>query len=122
MNSIGNIFWLLLGGILIAFIYYFVGFLLCLTIIGIPFGIQLFKLGTYSLWPFGHELVDGPNEPGCVSVVMNLLWILRGWWEIALLHVVCGIIFLLTIVGIPFALQHFKMAFASIFPFGKEIR
>lgn len=122
MNSIGNIFWLLLGGILIAFIYYFVGFLLCLTIIGIPFGIQLFKLGTYSLWPFGHELVDGPNEPGCVSVVMNLLWILLGWWEIALLHVVCGIIFLLTIVGIPFALQHFKMAFASIFPFGKEIR
>lgn len=122
MNSIGNIFWLLLGGILIAFIYYFVGLLLCLTIIGIPFGIQLFKLGTYSLWPFGHELVDGPNEPGCVSVVMNLLWILLGWWEIALLHVVCGIIFLLTIVGIPFALQHFKMAFASIFPFGKEIR
>lgn len=122
MNSIGNIFWLLLGGILIAFIYYFVGFLLCLTIIGIPFGLQLFKLGTYSLWPFGHELVDGPNEPGCVSVVMNLLWILLGWWEIALLHVVCGIIFLLTIVGIPFALQHFKMAFASIFPFGKEIR
>lgn len=122
MNSIGNIFWLLLGGILIALIYYMVGLVMCLTLIGIPFGIQLFKLGTYSLWPFGHELVDGPNEPGCVSVVMNLLWILLGWWEIALLHVVCGIIFLLTIVGIPFALQHFKMAFASIFPFGKEIR
>ena len=122
MNSIGNIFWLLLGGILIAIIYYVVGLLMCLTLIGIPFGLQLFKLGTYSLWPFGHELVDGPNEPGCVSVVMNLLWILLGWWEIAILHVVCGIIFLLTIVGIPFALQHFKMAFASIFPFGKEIR
>jgi uncharacterized membrane protein YccF (DUF307 family) len=122
MNSIGNIFWLLLGGILIAIIYYLVGLLMCLTLIGIPFGLQLFKLGTYSLWPFGHELVDGPNEPGCVSVVMNLLWILLGWWEIAILHVVCGIIFLLTIVGIPFALQHFKMAFASIFPFGKEIR
>lgn len=122
MNAIGNIFWLLLGGILIAIIYYLVGLLMCLTLIGIPFGLQLFKLGTYSLWPFGHELVDGPNEPGCVSVVMNLLWILLGWWEIALLHVVCGIIFLLSIVGIPFALQHFKMAFASIFPFGKEIR
>ena len=122
MNSIGNIFWLLLGGILIAIIYYLVGLLMCLTLIGIPFGLPLFKLGTYSLWPFGHELVDGPNEPGCVSVVMNLLWILLGWWEIAILHVVCGIIFLLTIVGIPFALQHFKMAFASIFPIGKEIR
>ena len=122
MNAIGNIFWLLLGGILIAIIYYLVGLLMCLTLIGIPFGLQLFKLGTYSLWPFGHELVDGPKEPGCVSVVMNLLWILLGWWEIAILHVVCGIIFLLSIVGIPFALQHFKMAFASIFPFGKEIR
>ena len=122
MKSLGNILWLILGGLLVAVIYILVGLLMCLTLIGIPFGLQLFKLGTYSLWPFGHELVDGPNEPGCVSVVMNLLWILLGWWEIAILHVVCGIIFLLTIVGIPFALQHFKMAFASIFPFGKEIR
>ncbi len=122
MNSVGNIFWLLLGGIVIAIIYYIVGLLMCITIIGIPFGIQLFKLGTYSLWPFGHELVDGPNEPGCVSVFMNLIWILCGWWEIAILHVFCGLIFCITIVGIPLGMQHFKMAVASIFPFGKEIR
>ena len=74
MKFLGNIFWLLLGGIIIAFIYYMVGLLMCITIVGIPFGIQLFKLGTYSLWPFGHELVDGPNEPGCLSTVMNLIW------------------------------------------------
>lgn len=122
MNSVGNIFWLLLGGIVIAIIYYIVGLLMCITLIGIPFGIQLFKLGTYSLWPFGHELVDGPNEPGCVSVFMNLIWILCGWWEIAILHVFCGLIFCITLVGIPLGMQHFKMAVASIFPFGKEIR
>ena len=122
MNSVGNIFWLLLGGIIIAIIYYIVGMLMCITLIGIPFGIQLFKLGTYALWPFGHELVNGPNEPGCVSVVMNLIWILLGWWEIAILHVVFGLIFLVTIVGIPFGVQHFKMAIGSIFPFGREIK
>ena len=99
MNFLGNILWLVLGGLLIALIYYFVGLLMCITIIGIPFGIQLFKLGTYALWPFGKELVDGPNQPGCVSIVMNLIWILVGWWEIALIHLGFGIVFCLTIVG-----------------------
>ena len=95
---------------------------MCITIIGIPFGVQLFKLGTYSLWPFGHELVNGPNEPGCVSVIMNLIWILLGWWEIAILHLVFGLLFCVTIVGIPWGVQHFKMATGSVFPFGKQIR
>ena len=122
MNAIGNIIWIVLGGAVIALIYYLVGLILCLTIIGIPFGVQLFKLGTYALWPFGRELVSGPKEPGCVSVVMNLIWILFGWWEIAIIHAVCGLIFCITIVGIPFGVQHFKMAIGSIFPFGKEIR
>jgi Predicted membrane protein len=122
MNSLGNIFWLLLGGIIIALIYYVVGLLMCITIIGIPFGVQLFKLGTYALWPFGHQMVDKPNEPGCLSIVMNLLWILTGWWEVALLHAIFGLICCVTIVGIPFGVQHFKMALASVFPFGKEIR
>ena len=122
MKFLGNILWLIFGGILIAIIYYIVGLLMCITIIGIPFGVQLFKLGTYALWPFGHEMLDKPNEPGCLSIVMNLIWVLLGWWEIALLHVICGLIFLVTIIGIPFALQHFKMAIASIFPFGKEVR
>ena len=79
MNSIGNLLWLILGGILVAIIYFLVGLLMCITIIGIPFGVQLFKLGGYALWPFGHELVDKPGEPGCLSIVMNLLWILLGW-------------------------------------------
>lgn len=122
MKILGNLAWLLLGGILIAIIYYIVGLLMCITIIGIPFGAQLFKLGTYTLSPFGRELVNGPNEPGCLSVVMNLIWILAGWWEIALLHLAAGLLFCVTIIGFPLGLEHFKLALASIFPFGKEIR
>ena len=122
MNSIGNLLWLLLGGIIVAIIYWIVGLLMCITIIGIPFGVQLIKLGIYALWPFGHELVNGPNEPGCLSTVMNLLWILLGWWEIAVIHLFFGLLFCITIVGVPFGIQHFKMALNSIFPFGKEVK
>lgn len=122
MKILGNILWLILGGLVIALIYYFVGLLMCLTFIGIPFGLQLFKLGTYALWPFGRELVNGPGEPGCVSVVMNLIWILLGWWEIAVIHLGCALICFISIIGIPWGVQHFKMAIASVFPFGKEIR
>ena len=122
MRFLGNIIWLVLGGLVIALIYYLVGLLMCITILGIPFGLQLFKLGTFALWPFGHVLVNGPNEPGCLSVTMNLIWILLGWWEIALLHLACGILFCIPIVGIPWGLRHFSMALSSVFPFGKEIR
>ena len=122
MESIGNILWLFLGGFLIASVYFLVGLVMCATIVGIPFGIQLFKLGAFALWPFGHELVDGPTEPGCLSIVMNLIWILFGWWEIALMHLTFGLIFCVSIVSIPWGIQHFKLALSSIFPFGKEIR
>ena len=122
MRTLGNLLWLLFGGLLIALFYFLVGLVMCITLIGIPFGIQLFKLGRYALWPFGHELVDGPNEPGCVSVAMDLLWILTGWWEVALLHLVFGLLFCLTIVGIPWGLQHFKMILPALIPFGKEIK
>jgi len=122
MKILGNILWLIFGGILIALIHFIVGLVMCVTIIGIPFGVQLFKLGVYALWPFGHELVDRPNQPDWLSVIMNLLWILLGWWEISVFHLVFGLLFCITIVGIPFGVQHFKMVIPSIMPFGKEIR
>jgi uncharacterized membrane protein YccF (DUF307 family) len=122
MKALGNLIWLVFGGLIIALIYYIVGLLMCLTIIGIPFGIQLFKLGTYSLWPFGHELIYKSQEPGCVSILMDVIWIMFGWWEIAILHVAFGLLFCITIIGIPWGMQHFKMAFASLIPFGKEVR
>ena len=121
MKTLGNILWLILGGLIVAIIYFIVGLLLCITVIGIPFGVQLFKLGGYALWPFGREMIFRPNEPGCLSLVMNVLWILLGWWEIAAIHLAFGLICCITIIGIPWGLQHFKMAIGAIFPFGKQI-
>ena len=121
MKFIGNIFWLLLGGILISIYYAVMGLLFCLTIIGIPFGLQLFKIAGLALWPFGREVVPGPNDTGCLSVVMNIIWIIFGGIEIALLHLGFGLACCLTIVGIPFGLQHFKMMLLAFVPFGKQI-
>ena len=121
MKLIGNILWLVLGGILISFYYAVVGLLFCLTIIGIPFGVQLFKMAGFALWPFGREVTAGPNDTGCLSILMNIIWIICGGIEIAILHVWFGIIFCITIIGIPFGLQHFKMALLALAPFGKQI-
>ena len=121
MKFIGNILWLLLGGVLISFYYAVVGLLFCLTIIGIPFGLQLFKMAGFTLWPFGHNIIPGANDTGCLSLLMNIIWIICGGIEIAILHVWFGIIFCITIIGIPFGLQHFKMALLALAPFGKQI-
>lgn len=122
MRFIGNILWLILGGLLVSLGYFIAGLLFCVTIIGIPFGYQLWKFGAFALWPFGTDVVDWDNARGCFSIFMNVLWILCGWWEIAATHLVFGLICCITIVGIPFGLQHFKMALLSIMPFGKTFR
>ena len=121
MNFIGNILWLLLGGLIISFYYALMGLLFCITVIGIPFGLQLFKIAGLALWPFGHEVTAGSNDSGCLSIAMNIIWIIFGGIEIAMLHVWFGIICCLTIVGIPFGLQHFKMTLLALVPFGKQI-
>lgn len=121
MKFLGNILWLVLGGLLVAFYYWIVGLLTCITIIGIPFGIQLIKMGTFALWPFGHEVTSGPSDSGCLAIIMNVIWILIGGVEIAVFHLMFGVLCCVTIVGIPFGLQHFKMAFLALVPFGKQI-
>ena len=121
MNFIGNILWLLLGGLIISFYYALMGLLFCITVIGIPFGLQLFKIAGLALWPCGHEVTAGSNDAGCLSIAMNIIWIIFGGIEIAMLHVWFGIICCLTIVGIPFGLQHFKMTLLALVPFGKQI-
>ena len=121
MKFIGNILWLLLGGILISIYYALVGLLFCITIIGIPFGVQLFKMAGFALWPFGHQVTAGPNDSGCMSIFMNIIWVVLGGVEIAVMHAIFGLICCVTIVGIPFGLQHFKMALLALAPFGKEI-
>ena len=121
MKFLGNILWLILGGLILALYYFLMGLLFCITIIGAPFGVQLFKMGVFALWPFGHEAVSDTNDGGCLAILMNVLWILFGGIEIALLHVSFGIFCCITIVGIPFGLQHFKMAVLAVVPFGKKI-
>lgn len=122
MNFLGNLVWLIMGGLLTALMYWTAGLIMCITIIGIPFGVQLFKIGTLSLWPFGHDLQPkADSATGCLQVAFNVMWILLGWWEIALTHLTFGLILCCTIVGIPWGLQHFKLALGSVFPFGKEV-
>ena len=121
MKFIGNILWVIFGGLFISLYYALMGLLFCITIIGIPFGMQLFKMAGLALWPFGHDVTPGPNDTGCLSILMNIIWILFGGIEIATAHLVLGISFCITIIGIPFGIQHFKMALLALVPFGKVI-
>lgn len=119
MKFIGNLLWLILGGLIAAAIYFIVGILFCITIIGAPFGYQLIKVGAFCLWPFGKDVSYGPNAGGCLTIIMNVLWFIVGGWEVAVTHLTFGIACCITIIGIPFGLQHFKLAMISVFPFGK---
>ena len=121
MNFLGNLLWILLGGLFVSLYYIIIGLAFCITIIGIPFGVQLFKIACFALCPFGRQVVPGTNDGGCLSILMNIIWIIFGGIEIALAHVVLGITFCITIVGIPFGVQNFKMALLALTPFGKEI-
>ena len=114
-------FWFVLGGFLVSLYYFIVGLLFCITIIGIPFGLQLIKLAGFALWPFGHEIQPDTNDGGCLAIIMNVIWILVGGVEIAMLHLTFGVFLCLTIIGIPFGVQHFKMALLALIPFGKKI-
>lgn len=121
MKLLGNILWFVLGGFLVSLYYFVAGVLFCITIIGIPFGLQLIKLAGFALWPFGHDIQSDTNDGGCLSIIMNVIWILVGGVEIAMIHLTFGVFLCLTIVGIPFGLQHFKMALLALIPFGKKI-
>ena len=121
MKTLGNILWLLFGGVFIALEYFFASIILFLTIIGIPFGIQTMKLAGLALWPFGKEVILKEKASGCLTTFMNLIWIVVGGIWISLSHIVFGILFGITIIGIPFAKQHFKLAALSLTPFGREI-
>ena len=123
MSWIGNLLWIILGcGIFIFFEYVIGGVLLCLTIVGIPFGVQCIKLSILGLLPFGHEIVDNRSASGCLTTIMNILWILCGGIWIALTHLLFGLLCAITIIGIPFAMQHLKLAHLALTPFGKSLR
>jgi len=121
MNLIGNIIWLIFGGFVTALEYVLSGLFLCLTIIGIPFGLQCFKLAALMLFPFGREVRNSSQVMGCLSLPLNILWIIFSGFWIAITHLFFGILLAITIIGLPFAKQHFKLMRLSFMPFGKEI-
>ncbi len=121
LRLIGNVIWIVFGGFLLALEYLVAGLILCLTIIGIPFGLQAMKLGMLAIFPFGNTTVICERSNGLLSLVMNILWIILGGIWIALTHLVLGLIFCVTIIGIPFGLQHFKLVVVALVPFGRKI-
>lgn len=122
MNLLGNILWLIFGGLLTGLGYIVGGMVLCITIIGIPFGLQSIKLGVATFAPFGKRLVELDDANSVLKVVFNVLWILLFGWEIAIAHLVHAGILAITIIGIPFAYQHIKLIPLSLLPFGRDLR
>lgn len=121
MNFIGNIIWLIFGGLLVALGYLVGGMLLCCTLVGIPFGLQCFKIAGVVLTPFGKKVVDDNTSMGCFSVFANIIWLLCGGLYTACMHLIWGILLAITIIGLPFAQQHFKLIGLSLMPFGKKV-
>lgn len=123
MSLLGNLSWIVLGGGIILFLEYLIaGLMLCLTIIGIPFGLQCIKLGILALVPFGKRIIDTGSASGCLSIIMNVLWIILGGVWITLTHLVFALLLAVTIIGLPFAKQHMKLAGLALTPFGKTFR
>ena len=120
MKILGNIIWLIFGGIEIAIEYIFGSLALMITIIGIPFGLQSIKMAQVALWPFGTKIHKKPTS-GCLNTLMNVIWFFVGGLWIWLTHVFFGLLFYITLIGIPFGKQHFKLAHISLTPFGREI-
>lgn len=121
MKILGNLIWLIFGGFAIALEYFAASIVLFVTIIGIPFGLQTIKLGILAMWPFGSEVVQVNKPSGCLSTLMNIIWFFVGGFWILLTHLFFGIILFITIIGIPWAKQHFKLAGLALTPFGRDI-
>ncbi len=121
IKILGNVVWLVFGGIVIAIEYFIFSLVLMITVVGIPFSFQTLKLASFALFPFGRTSVVKSKETGCLYTGMNIFWILLGGIWIALTHLVFGIILGITVIGIPFGIQHFKLATLALSPFGRVV-
>ncbi len=121
MSLLGNLIWLIFGGIVIAIEYFIGSIILMITIVGIPFGIQTLKMAALAIWPFGRDTRVHDRASGCLYIIMNIIWLLTGGLWIALTHAIFGLILCITIIGIPFGLQHFKLTAIALSPFGRDI-
>lgn len=122
MTTILNLIWLILGGFIVVLVYTLFGILWCITIIGIPFGLQCFKLAGLALSPFGHEIRETEPPGGVLAIIMNIIWIILPGLELALFHLAMALILAITVVGLPLAAQHLKMVRLAILPFGATVR
>jgi len=118
MSFIGNVLWFLFGGLISGLSWILAGLVCCVTVVGIPLGLQCFKFASLSFFPFGKEII---YRGGMVSFLANILWIIFLGLPMAVEHLIIGCIWCVTIVGIPFGLQFFKLARLSLMPFGAEI-
>jgi uncharacterized membrane protein YccF (DUF307 family) len=121
MTTLGNIVWVIFGGVVIFLLYLLGSIFLMITIIGIPFGIQTLKIAGFAIWPFGRSVRAGPKADNALYIIMNVIWILVAGLEIAIVHFILMALFAITIIGIPFAKQHFKLATIALVPFGQEV-
>lgn len=120
VRTLGNIIWLLLAGLWLAIGYFIAGILAFILIVTIPFGIASFRLAGYVLWPFGRTVVFR-REAGIWSLIGNVVWIIVFGWELAIAHLVAGLLLCITIVGIPFGVACWKMVPLALVPLGREI-
>ena len=120
MRTLLNIIWLVLAGFWLFLSYFAVGVVLCILIITIPWGIASFRVGLYSLWPFGRTVVSKPTA-GVWSFLGNVIWVILAGWRLAIEHIVTGILLCLTIIGIPLGIANFKLVPVSLMPLGKDI-
>lgn len=119
MRTLLNILWFVLGGWISGTLWLIAGVLLALSIIGLPWTPAAFRIAGFSYWPFGRRVVE--RDRGTVSLLLNILWfVLAGWW-LALHHLALAVGLAVTIVGIPFAWQHIKLAGLALIPVGKDV-
>lgn len=119
MSIIGNLLWLIFGGFFSGILWFIAGVIWCITIVGIPVGVQCFKYAGLVMAPFGKDVAYSNDS---ISFILNILWIIFSGAELAIWHLVVGIVLSATIIGIPFGLQHFKLARLAFMPFGTNVR
>ncbi len=118
MRILGNILWIIFGGLISWLGWILAGCIWCITVIGIPVGLQCFKLASISLNPFGKEV---ENDGSVSSFVLNILWFLISGIELAVVNFLLGCVLCITIIGIPFGKQYFKIAKVALMPFGSSV-
>ncbi|MDB4964358.1 MAG: hypothetical protein JWN44_47 [Myxococcales bacterium] len=122
MSLLGNLLWLIFGGFLAGLGYIVSGLLLCLTIVGIPFGLMSMRIGVATLAPFGKQVVERHDANSAARIVFNIIWLVLFGWGIAVAHLASALVLFVTIIGIPFAIQHIKLIPLALFPFGRDLR